>query len=393
MKRKACLVFSACALTVVPVFANGFYVPVQAPEATARGNAWLATADSAAAVYYNAAALTQIDSPEVVVGAYAIMLGLEADLDSGAHEKADNDWAFLPQIYAAVPINDKLVAGFGINTPFGLATHWDSNSQFRLLATETELTYATAWLVLGYELTDTLSIGGGLGVHHADLKFGRFATVAPGVDLPSEFNGEDEALSWTVSTRWQPTEQHAFGLVYRSKTDFTLEGDFEITGALANKSAKCDFMTPSTFGGGYAYSPCKEWNFEANIEWVNWDELNSLNLTSASSGTNAIPFNWKSNFIYSVGATRFFDNGWNVSAGYNYIENSIPDSNYNPGVADADRHWLNAGVGRKYESFKWNFAYQYAFSDNDVSGSPGGLADGTFKSRFHGLMMNCNWQF
>ncbi len=393
MKRQALLLFSTSALTIAPVFANGFYIPVQAPEATSRGNAWLATANSAAAVYYNAAGLTQLDSPEVVAGAYAIMLGLEADLDSGIHEEADNDWAILPQIYAAMPINDKLIAGFGLNTPFGLATDWGQTSQFRLLATETELTYATAWLVLGYELTDTLSIGGGIGIHHADLKFGRFVPVAPGVDLPSEFEGDDEAVSWTISTRWQPTEQHAFGLVYRSKTDFDLEGDFEITGAIASESASSDFMTPATLGGGYAYTPCKEWSFEVNVEWVNWDELNSLNLSSDSTGTTALPFNWDSNFIYSVGATRYFDNGWNVSAGYNFIENSIPDSNFNPGVADANRHWLNAGVGRQYASFKWNFAYQYAFSDNDVSGSPGGLADGTFKSRFHGIMMNCNWQF
>jgi long-chain fatty acid transport protein len=393
MKNHTRLIFSALALTALPVFGNGFNVPVQAPEATARGNAWLATADSAAAVFYNAAGLTQIDSNQVVVGAYAIMLGLEADLDTGVHEEADNDWAFLPQIYAAVPINDKLVAGFGLNTPFGLATDWGQSSQFRLLATETELTYATAWLVLGYELTDTLSIGGGVGVHRADLKFGRFQTVAPGLDLPSQFEGDDESLSWTISARWQPTEEHAFGLVYRSKTEFDLKGDFEISGVIPSETANSDFMTPATLGGGYAYTPCKEWSFEVNVEWVNWDQLNSLNLSSPSTGTTALPFNWNSNFIYSVGATRYFDNGWNVSAGYNFIENSIPDSNFNPGVADADRHWLNVGVGRAYESFKWNFAYQYAFSDNNVSGSPGGLADGTFKSRFHGIMMNCNWQF
>ena len=151
-------------------------------------------------------------------------------------------------------------------------------------------------------------------------------------------------------------------------------------------------MTPATLAGGYSYRPCKEWNFEADIEWVNWDELNSLDLKLGGI-TTPVAFNWESNFVYSVGATRYFDNGWNVGAGYNFIENSIPDSNYNPGVADAERHWLNAGVGRQYDSFKWSFAYQYAFSDNEVSGSPGGLADGEFKSRFHGLMMNCDWKF
>ncbi len=390
MNRKACLLLSATTLSVVPAFSNGFYVPVQAPEATARGNAWLATADSAAAVYYNAAGLTQSESPEVIVGVYSIILGLEAELDSGANYEADNSWAFLPQIYAAVPINDKLVAGFGLNTPFGLATHWDENSQFSALAVDTELTYATIWMVLGYKLTDCFSIGGGLGVHHADLlqRTGIFNTP-----LLSEFNGDDEALSWTVSALWKPTEQHSFGLVYRSKADFLLDGKAEVVGGI-KEDASLDLITPSTVGAGYAYTPCKEWNFEANIEWVNWDELNTLTLKSENGTFNrANVFNWNSNFIYSIGGTRYFDNGWNVSAGYNFIENSMPDSTFTPGVADANRHWLNAGVGRKYESFKWNFAYQYAFSENDVSGSLGNLADGTFKSRFHGLMFNCNWQF
>ncbi len=153
-----------------------------------------------------------------------------------------------------------------------------------------------------------------------------------------------------------------------------------------------DFITPATAAIGYAYRPCKEWVLEANIEWVNWEELNTLTL-SKGSGDVAIPFNWNSNFIYSVGATRFFDNGWNVSAGYNFIENSQPDATFNPGISDANRHWLNVGFGREWETFKLNFAYQYAFSDRNVTGSPYGLADGNYKSRFHGLMASCEWQF
>lgn len=377
---------------IVVASGNGFYVPVQAPEATGRGNAWLATADTASAVYYNAAGLTQLDNAEVSVGAYAIMLGLEAKLDSGAKVKADNDWAFLPQIYAAMPLTEKLVAGVGLNTPFGLATDWPDNSQFRYLATETELIYGTGWFVLGYELTETLSIGGGFGVHHADLKLGQVANLG-GTDFPTEFNGNSEALSYTLSTRWQPHEQHAFGLVYRSKADFKLDGDFEVTG-IGKESATSDFMTPSTIGAGYAFYPCKEWTLEANIEWVNWDELNTLNLRKAS-GDVPLAFNWNSNFIYSVGATRHFDNGWNASFGYNFIENSMPDSTFTPGVADANRHWLNVGVGQRLDAFSWNLAYQFAFSDHDVTGSAGGLglADGTYRSRFHGLMASCNWQF
>jgi long-chain fatty acid transport protein len=390
MKPKTNLILSVWAVSAIPVFANGFYIPVQAPEATARGNAWVATADTAAAVYYNAAGLTQLGSSDLVVGAYSVNLGIKAESDLGGTYNNDSSWSVLPQIYGAVPINDKLVAGFGLNTPFGLSTDWGNDTPFRQLAMETELVYATGWAVLGYKLTDTLSIGGGLGVHRADINLSQGITF--GATDSFQFEGDGEALSWTASALWKPVEKHSVGVVYRSKADFTLDGDARNSYALGSESGSLDFMTPSTAAIGYAYRPCAQWSFEANIEWVNWDELNTLNL-SKGSGDIGIPFDWKSNFIYSVGGTRYFDNGWNVSAGYNFIENSQPDSTFNPGISDANRHWLNAGVGQKLERFKWNFAYQYAFSDRDVSGSPFGLADGTYKSRFHGLMLDFEFKF
>lgn len=388
MKRPLSLLFTLWPLMPGVLLANGFYVPVQAPEATGRGNAWLATADSAAAVYYNAAGLTQLHAPDLSVGVYAVRLGIDADTASGDYSNHAS-WSLLPQIYAAVPVNERLVAGFGLNTPFGLSTDWGAHTPFSPLAIETELNYATAWAVAGYKLTDEVSIGGGFGLHYADAKFVKTAAY-PG-DF-ARFEGSSEALSWTLSARWQPAEQHAFGLVFRSKADFNLDGDADAIGGVPGEDADLDLITPATLGAGYAYRPCKEWVFEANIEWVNWEELNTLTMSKAS-GNVGIPFNWNSNFIYAVGATRYFDNGWNVSAGYNYIENSQPDATFNPGVSDANRHWLNVGCGRQWETVKFNFAYQFAFSDRDVNGSPYGLADGNYKSRFHGLMANIEWRF
>lgn len=389
MKRKHGILAGALwGASAAAASANGFYIPVQAPEATGRGNAWLATADTASAVYYNAAGLTQLDSPDLVVGMYSVRLGIEAETAAGTFDN-DASWALVPQIYGAIPVNDRVVAGFGVNTPFGLATDWGPTTPFSPIANKTELDYLSGWAVLGVKVTDEFSIGGGFALNYADANFIKTA-AAPG-DF-SYFNGDGEAFSWTVSARWQPHEQHAFGAVYRSMADFQLDGNASAAGGVPGERASLDLITPSTAGFGYAYTPCKEWQFEANLEWVNWDTLNTLYMRKAS-GTVPLTFNWDPNPIYSIGATRFFDGGWRVGAGYNYIENSQPNATFNPGVSDADRHWLNVGVGREYGSFGWNFAYQYAFSDRDVTGSPFGLADGTYKSRFHGLMFNCEWKF
>lgn len=376
--------------TALPLLADGFYIPVQAPEATGRGNAWLATADTASAVYYNAAGLTQLSTSDLVVGLYSVHLGIEADTQSGDF-KNNATWAVVPQIYAAVPINDRLVAGFGLNSPFGLSTDWGSNTPFRQLAIETDLRYVTGWVVLGYKLTDTLSVGGGFGINYADLSMKRGITY--GSNDTFEFDGTGEALSWTVSTLWKPTPEHSFGLVYRSRSNFMLDGNTQNSYVPGHTNASLDFMTPDTLAFGYAYRPCKEWQFEADIEWVNWDNFNTLNLWQAPSSNTSLDFNWQSNFIYSIGATRFFDDGWKVSAGYNFIENSQPSSTFNPGIADANRNWLSMGVGYETGPYRFNFAYQYAFSHRDVTGSPGGLADGTYTCNFNGIMFNCDWRF
>ncbi len=63
-----------------------YYLPNQDAFATARGNAFVATAASAAAVHYNPACLTQLNHAEAELGVYAIMLGNKTDVGGGTTE-------------------------------------------------------------------------------------------------------------------------------------------------------------------------------------------------------------------------------------------------------------------------------------------------------------------
>lgn len=376
------------------VLGNGFYIPVQDAAATAKGNAWVATADNPAAVYYNAAGLTQIEDPSVRIGIYSIHLGLEAFTAAGKTE-ADKAWQFVPQIYGAMPLGDRFVLGAGLNSPFGLSTDWPVSSSFATNATTTELVVATGWLVGAYKINECLSIGGGLSYSQADLSSRRAFPLAAANGF-LDFEGKDESLSYTLSLRWEPTPEHAFGLVYRGQNDYDLKGRTSITPVVPFQPASLDLVTPETVAFGYAWRPCEGWSIEANVEWVNWEQLDTL-LLNQPSGALPFPFEWDANFIYSLGVSRDFGNGWVLNAGYEFIENSQPDLNFNPAVADADRHWLACGVERHWESLSLALAYQYAFSDRTVTGNPanpfGQTSNGKYKSRFHGLMLSSEWRF
>ncbi len=68
----------------------GYYLPNQDAFATARGNAFVATADTPAAVHYNPAGLTQLEEASIQAGFYSIVLGNRSNA-GGAKSKAKSE--------------------------------------------------------------------------------------------------------------------------------------------------------------------------------------------------------------------------------------------------------------------------------------------------------------
>ena len=369
------------------VSAAGYYLPNQDAFATARGNAFVATADSAAAIHYNPAGLTQLSTPEVQVGVYSIVLGNEAKV-AGQTTEAKNELQAAPHLYYAQPYNDRLSFGFGLNSPFGLGTDWGRSNNFSPVVTEARLLFASATTAVAYKLTNQLSIGASVSVNYADL------TLEQGLGAPGSylrFSGDDVGFSGAFGARWQPAEQHAFGIIYSSKSTFNLSGKTESNFLASDNSSQLDFMTPARIAGGYSYRPAPGWNIEANVEWLDWDSLNTLTLDSSSvGGSKGIPFNWKSSFIYELGASYTTPEGYIFSAGYDFNQNSQPDTHFTPGVSDADRHWLNFGFGRKCAGHSWMLAYQFGYSNRNVDGAIDPLANGKYESRHNALIFS--WQ-
>jgi len=373
-------------------FGAGYYLPNQDAFATARGNAFVATADSAAAVHYNPAGMTQLTSPQFQAGLYSIVLGNETNA-GGGRSKAKSEFQAAPHLYYAQPYNESWSFGFGLNSPFGLGTDWGRDTPFSPVITEARLLYASATPAVAYKINDQLSIGASFSANYADLLLEQQVFGVPGSHF--RFEGDDIGYSGAVGVRWQPCEQHAFGLVYSTKSEFDLKGKTRSSIGVLEGNAKLDFMTPARVAAGYSYRPAPGWNIEANIEWLNWDELNTLNLQSDVAGNIAVPFEWESSFIYELGVSYKWENGYIIAGGYDYNESSQPDANFNPGVSDADRHWLNFGFGKETENRAWMLTYQFGFADRTVNNAVGvnSLANGKYESRHHALVFSFQQNF
>ncbi len=368
--------------------------------ATARGNAFTATADSPAAIYYNPAGLTQIEGQAVSATGYFIQLESDYTSPLGATTSMKREFKPVPQLYYAwSPEGGPWAFGLGMYAPFGLSTEWPGTSDFATLATKSELTTLDVAAVLAWEIAPGLSLGAGPVFHRADGDLRRDFTPVN----EYYFEGDGEAPGFSAGIRWQPSERHAFGLSYQHHYNITLKGTTGISGILPSQRANADLQFPEVIIAGYSFRPAPGWNLEVNVDWTNWDRVNQLEIDTAPPLASTLPFNWTSSFYYNLGVTREFTNGFSVSAGYTFAENSIPDSTYNPAIPDADRHIFSLGLGYKYQRLAFHLNYQYAYSeDRTVQGSPtaplgsfpaGQSGDGTYRNRYQALSTSFSYEF
>ncbi|HTL17148.1 MAG TPA: outer membrane protein transport protein, partial [Patescibacteria group bacterium] len=155
---------------------------------------------------------------------------------------------------------------------------------------------------------------------------------------------------------------------------------------------------------GISYRPTPRWNFEFNADYTDWSSLGTLTIQQAAPFPPLLPqnipltFNWQPSWYYEFGATRYLANGWSISAGYIYNENSVPDAHYSPLVADLDRHFWSLGTGFKGRRFDFYIAYQFGYGPTrTVTGSApsatGQTADGRYEFFSHAVLLTAGWHF
>lgn len=343
--------------------AIGFYLPNQDPVAIGRANAFAATADNPSAIFYNPAGITQIPGGDVQLNSINY-LGVNASYDPAVGNGADTKFELtpVPQIFATYSLSNQPVSfGFGLYAPFGLGVEWPSDSSLRTLAIESRMHYLTFNPVIAWKPHPTLSIGGGPTINWSDLKLRR-GLLSP-VD-EYQFKGEAWSLGYTFGILWQPVEKWSFAASYRSAAATDYKGNSKYLPG-DNSSVSIPTSTrvvfPQTATLGVSYRPSAHWNFEANVDWINWHPISGLTLkgTGALFGSD-LPFDlrWHDSWQFKFGGTYYFTNGWFLSAGYFYSTDTTSSEFFTPAVPDTDLHTGTIGFGHNGERWHWAVAGQ-----------------------------------
>jgi len=416
-----CIAGAICVVCPQFLRANGLRLLSQDGFATARGEAFAATADNASAIYYNPAGITQIEGTSLRSGIYGIYLNPTftppaTANNAGTTYEIDNKLAAIPQTFLVHSPHDSPVSfGIGLYAPFGGDISWPQNTGFRAVTVESALQFLSINPVLAVKLPAHISLGAGVTVNYGNIKLGqgirRNQLPAPFTDY-FQFEGDGWSTGINLGLLWQPHPQLSFGAMMRSTTKLNFDGHtdvifYPVVPSNYRSDAEMSLKFPFTGVLGVSYRPTANWNIEFDADYTDWSSFGTLTIYQANPNPNvqATPtliLDWSPSWIYKLGVTRYLEDGWHVSAGYVFNANSVPDQYYTPAAADLDRHFLSLGAGRVGQHWDFDVTYQFGYGpDHEVVGSTpstvgqiaGQTADGTYDFISHALFISVGYHF
>jgi long-chain fatty acid transport protein len=406
------------------VSANGFGLPDQDAFATARGEAFVATADNPSAIYYNPAGITQLGGNNLRAGIYGIRLDPsytppDSAPNNGSTYHSSKNFAAIPQFFYTRTLNNApLSYGLGVYAPFGGKMNWPQDTGFRSVAVNGSMQYITINPVVALKVSPSVSIGAGVMLNYGKISMGQgLQALSPRSVDYFNFSGDGWSVGYNLGILWQPHPKISFGATFRSsaKLDFQGDTDFELNpgpyNSPAQRSASASFTFPLTAVLGVSYRPTPKWNLEFDANCTDWSSFDTVTIEQSPPPVNNplisnIPVNlgWQASWMYEFGVTRYFDSGWHVSAGYAFNQNSVPNQYYTPLAADIDRHFFSIGTGFKGKIVNFDVAYQFGYgpahtvsgstsSTTAITGATGENADGTYRFTSQAVIVTVGMHF
>ena len=440
----------AAALTGVSVPASAAFFQLSENNVSALGNAnagATAAAEDASTVWYNPAGMTRLSGQQVSVAGHFIQPSTEfnktsANLSpllgggsiSGGNGGDAGESAFVPNLYYAQQLSDRLFLGVGINAPFGLATDYDDDWVGRYHANRSEIVTININPAIAFKIDDRFSIGGGINYQKLDAEltqavdYGSIcalaavgACAAPGAnDGSARIEADDDAWGFNLGALWQLGDTRV-GAHYRSKMEYELEGSFDATAPSATAGAvgasapfsivdsgvRADVTLPATFSVSLNQKLTPAWTLVADVTRTFWGDLKELRIDFDSNQSDSVvTLNLDDVNRYSVGASFTPGGSWTYRFGVALDETPTPNAtDRTPRLPDEDRLWLALGAGyKRSDALSFDFAYVYVkIDDAEINKQAGtnpagenflrGSLVGTYEANVHILSAQANWKF
>ena len=371
---------------VFSAHSEGFRNPPPDTFSLGRAGGRITHVEGAAAIQQNPANLVSLTNTQFEFTPSVVYI--HADYESALGKaKTTDPWKALPNAYIAFPLmNNRVVAGLGLTSPYGLSNEWERDGAFadpaglRYLAPwYTELKTINANPAAAVRLSDRISLGVGLDVMWSQLTFKQFYPWAPWGSMTEgnvKAQGDGIGVGGNIGLTWQVADHHRLSITYRSPISIDYQGDFTInnipdaaTGA--GVTPRSDFSSkikfPTIVAVGYGVEVTDTLRLEVAGEWLQFSNFESLGVNVANNNvllpSTSIPQNWQDTFTVGLGGDWTFSPDWVFRFGYQYYESPVPDSTLSTTIPDANQNVFTVGLGYHHGRHSFEAAYGLDFYD------------------------------
>ncbi|HEX2724648.1 MAG TPA: porin [Beijerinckiaceae bacterium] len=270
----------------------------------------------------------------------------------------------IPSSYSSYQISDSVWFGIASTAPYGLVTKPEPVWAGQIYARTSKVFSLNVNPILGWKVTDWLSIAAGPAVQYFDVRLER--ATAPGAAASTlTLEGDDVGIGATAGVNLTLPSQTNIGVGFRSSIHHDLEGKVRVPGTtLIPIEASLNTPEMVTVGISQAFTPY--FRVHAGFEWTNWSRLKTPTVTGPGGRTvTALVLNYDDGYFYSLGAEYDFSDRWTFRAGVAYEDSPINDANRTPVIPDNDRIWASVGATYKWsEKLSFDVSYTHIFVDD-----------------------------
>ena len=353
------------------VNAAGFRLSEQDAKTNGMGNAAVAVADNASAVWYNPAAITNLEGTNVSFGSVMVLPQMEHTDTNGVNDRIEKKTHIPPHFYATRKLNNKFAVGIGVLAPYGLSTEWDKvNSVTREVATDSEIQAVYANLNGAYKVNENLSVAVGASFVNLDATMNKKIEAA-GNDIEQTLEGDGTGAGYNLAAMYK-WNKWKFGASYHSKVKVDVEGKINLptTGGLAgllppanDNDASTSITLPDTFQIGVAHQCMEDWLFTVEADYTNWSTYRRLDIdyvTDAGAAKRSTDYKyWQSVWAFRIGAEHKINENWKMRVGAFYDVTPVKEDYFETRVPDSDRYAVSFGAGYTKGNITVDASYLY----------------------------------
>jgi long-chain fatty acid transport protein len=330
--------------------------------------------------FSNAAILSDIKSNQILVGATYLHLGIYSkdnqlindpvkylliENPSTIHSATNN---ILPSIFVAAPVNDKIVFGLAVTSPFGITTKYNPNWIGAFEAMTTKIRTTNINPSIAYKIDDPLSVAFGLQAQYINLRLTNSTSSHSGGDV-YQVNSSGWDYGFNLGTKYKFNDKLAFGIGYHSKIKHRLSAKAETPNYDTAYNFKSEITTPEIITAGTSYQLNEKIQLLSDINWYRWSKTQGFTINDTHYFRSTPQYHLKDSFKYSLGINYQHNQKLVLRGGLSYETDPTTIHNRNPRTSGGDKIAIGSGFGYKTsDASQLDLAYSRLFYKNSDIG-------------------------